>query len=147
MTVSPQTKANADENELGIATDKVCFVIVKARQFDVKEGVSDPNSGSDAPDDGYRDVLEDNPDDPVYRELHGFISNMDLEEQLNLVALAWLGRGTYDKSEWNEALTIARQEHNDRTAQYLLGPPLLGDYLEEGLSQFGRGCSDESDTR
>jgi len=147
MAVSPQTNADTDANELGIATDKVCFIIVKARQFDVKEGVSDPNSGSDAPDDGYRDVLEDNPDDPVYRELHGFISSMDREEQLKLVALAWLGRGTYDKSEWEEALATARQEHNNRTAQYLLGLPLLGDYLEEGLSQFGRGCSDESDTR
>ena len=73
--------------------------------------------------------------------------NSDIEEQINLVALAWLGRGTYDKSEWSEALKIARQEHNNRTAQYLLGLPLLGDYLEEGLSQFGRRCSDESDTR
>jgi hypothetical protein len=92
-------------------------------------------------------VLEDNPEDPVFFELKEFINGLDIEEQLNLVALAWLGRGTYDKSEWNEALAIARQEHNNRTAQYLLGLPLLGDYLEEGLSQFGKSCSDESDTR
>ena len=147
MALSPQTEADTDTLELGIATDKVCYIIVKARQFDVKEGVSDPNSGSDAPDDGYRDVLEDNPEDPVFRELVAFINGLDIEEQLNLVALAWIGRGTYDKSEWNEALKIARQEHNNRTAHYLLGLPLLGDYLEEGLSQFGRGCADESDTR
>jgi len=147
MALSPQTETDTDTLELGIAADKVCYIIVKARQFDVKEGVSDPNSGSDAPDDGYRDVLEDNPEDPVYRELAGFISALDIEEQLNLVALAWLGRGTYDKADWREALATARQEHNNRTAQYLLGLPLLGDYLEEGLSQFGRGCSDESDTR
>lgn len=133
--------------ELGIATDKVCFIVVKARQFDAKEGNADPNSGSDPPDDNFTDVLEDKPDDPVHRELTGFISSLDLEEQVNLVALAWLGRGTYDKSEWNEALSTARQEHNNRTAQYLLGLPMLGDYLEEGLSQFGRSCSDESDTR
>jgi hypothetical protein len=147
MALSPQTEADTDLPELGIATDSVCYVIVKARQFDVKEGNSDPNSGSDAIDDGFTDVLEDKPDDPVYRELVGFINGLDLEGQLNLVALAWLGRGTYDRSEWNEALATARQEHNNRTAQYLLGLPLLGDYLEEGLSQFGRSCSDESDTR
>ena len=147
MALSPQTEADTDTVELGIATDKVCFIIVKARQFDVKEGNADPNSGSDAIDDGFTDVLEDKPDDPVFRELTGFINGLDIEEQLNLVALAWLGRGTYDKSEWSEALTTARQEHNNRTAQYLLGLPLLGDYLEEGLSQFGRRCSDESDTR
>jgi Protein of unknown function (DUF3775) len=147
MPTAQEQAVDTESLELGIASDKVCYIIVKARQFDVKEGVSDPNSGSDAPDDGYRDVLEDNPEDPVYRELIQFINGLDIEEQLNLVALAWLGRGTYDKTEWNEALTIARQEHNNRTAQYLLGLPMLGDYLEEGLSQFGRSCSDESDTR
>ena len=147
MPAATQPQLDTDSLELGIATDKVCFVIVKARQFDVKEGNADPNSGSDAIDDGFTDVLEDKPDDPVFRELTGFINALDIEEQLNLVALAWVGRGTYDKSEWNEALMIARQEHNNRTAQYLLGLPLLGDYLEEGLSQFGRGCADDSDTR
>ena len=147
MAMDSEEAVDTDALELAIASDKVCYIIVKARQFDVKEGVSDPDSGSDAPDDGYRDVLEDNPDDPVFLELREFINGLDIEEQLNLVALAWLGRGTYDKSEWNEALATARQEHNKRTAQYLLGLPLLGDYLEEGLSQFGRSCSDESDTR
>jgi hypothetical protein len=147
MALSPQTEADMDTLELGIATDKVCYIIVKARQFDVKEGNADPDSGSDAIDDGFTDVLEDKPEDPVYRELTEFISGLDIEEQLNLVALAWLGRGTYDKSEWSEARRAAREEHNNRTAQYLLGLPLLGDYLEEGLSQFGRSCSDESDTR
>ncbi len=144
MAISPQTETDTAGFELAIATDKVCFIIVKARQFDVKEGNADPNSGSDPPDDNFADVLEDGPDDPVYRELTGFISNLDVEEQINLVALAWLGRGTYDKSEWSEALLTARQEHNSRTAQYLLGLPMLGDYLEEGLSQFGRSCSDDS---
>ncbi len=147
MALSQQTKADTELLELGISTDAVCYIIVNARQFDVKEGTTDPNSGSDAPDDGYRDVLEDNPKDPVYRLLTDFISGLDVEEQINLVALAWLGRGTYDKSEWSEALKLARQEHNNRTAQYLLGLPMLGDFLEEGLSQFGRSCSDETDTR
>lgn len=147
MPIAEEKAADADSQELGIATDTVCYIIAKARQFDAKEGNADPNSGSDAIDDGFTDVLEDKPEDPVYRELTGLISGLDIEEQLNLVALAWLGRGTYDKSEWGEALRIARQEHNNRTAQYLLGLPLLGDYLEEGLSQFGRSCSDVSDTR
>jgi Protein of unknown function (DUF3775) len=147
MPLASNMETDTDSLELVIATDAVCFIIVKARQFDVKEGNADPNSGSDAIDDGFTDVLEDKPDDPVYRELLQFINGLDIEEQLNLVALAWLGRGTYDKSEWTEALTVARQEHNNRTAQYLLGLPLLGDYLEEGLSQFGRSCSDETDTR
>lgn len=88
------------------------------------------------------DVLESKPNDPVHAELLLFIRALDLEEQINLVALAWVGRGTYDASEWQQALETARTEHNTRTAEYLLGLPLLGDYLEEGLAAFDLDCAD-----
>jgi hypothetical protein len=146
MPLTATPIADTEAIELGIATDKVCYIIARARQFDAKEANSDPNSGSDAVDDSFSDILEDKPDDAVQRELLKFINGLDIDEQLILVALAWLGRGTYDASEWNEAISTARSEHNNRTGQYLLGLPLLGDYLEEGLSQFGLACSDASDT-
>jgi len=125
---------------LEINPDKVCHVIAKARMFDAKEDVSDPDSGSNASDDGMADVLEDLPNDATYQELTEFIRALNEEEQVNLVALAWLGRGTYDIGEWQEALREARAQHNKRTAEYLTGLPLLGDYLEEGLAAFGKNC-------
>jgi hypothetical protein len=125
---------------LGINPEKVCHVIAKARVFDAKEDVSDPDSGSNASDDGMTDVLEDLPDDATYQELMEFIRALDEDEQVNLVALAWVGRGTYDIGEWREALREARAQHNKRTAEYLTGLPLLGDYLEEGLAAFGEDC-------
>jgi len=132
--------------ELGIAADKVRFVIVKARQFAAKEADADPDDGSNAMDDGVSDVLEDKPEeDAVRQELTSFINGLDEEEQINLVALAWLGRGTFDVEEWDEAVDTARNEHNDRTAQYLLGLPLLGDYLADGLEAFGETFDDETE--
>ncbi len=130
--------------ELGINVDKVCHIIAKARQFDAKEAISDPDSGSNATDDDMADVLEDLPvdQDATRLELVEFIRALDEDEQLNLVALAWVGRGTYDLSEWHEALQQARSEHNRRVAEYLLGLPLLGDYLEEGLAAFGENCGE-----
>ena len=130
--------------ELGINIDKVCTIIAKARQFDAKEANSDPDSGSNAFDDGMADVLEDLPtgQDATRLEIVEFIRALDEDEQINLVALAWVGRGTYDLSEWNEALREARSEHNKRVAEYLLGLPLLGDYLEEGLAAFGENCGE-----
>ena len=122
---------------LGINPDKVSHIIFKARMFDAKEEDSDPDSGSDGADDGMVDVLEDQPDDATYQELVEYIRSLDEEEQVNLVALAWIGRGTYDVSEWAEALAEARHAHNARTAEYLTGLPLLGDYLDEGLSALG----------
>src|SRR6185312_7827226 len=109
------------EPTLNLPTDKVAFIILKAREFDVKEADSDPDSGSNAADDGETDVLEDKPDDPVRRELVATINGLNEEEQIELVALAWVGRGTYDIDEWDDALETARVEHNKRTAQYLLG--------------------------
>jgi len=135
------------EPTLNLPTDKVAFIILKAREFDVKEADSDPDSGSNAADDGETDVLEDKPDDPVRRELVATINGLNEEEQIELVALAWVGRGTYDIDEWDDALETARVEHNKRTAQYLLGLPLLGDYLEEGLAAFGEGIVDDEDDR
>ena len=126
--------------ELGINSEKVCYVIAKARQFDVKEANSDPDSGSNPADDGMADVLEDTADDPAYRELVSFIRGLDEEEQTWLVALAWIGRGTFEPKELNEALQHAHDEHHKRTAEYLTGLPLLGDYLEEGLAAFGQNC-------
>ena len=45
--------------ELSISTDKVEFLIVKAREFDVKESITDPGAGSNGADDDMIDVLED----------------------------------------------------------------------------------------
>jgi Protein of unknown function (DUF3775) len=125
---------------LGINPDKVCHVIIKARTFDAKEEVSDPDSGSNATDDAGRDILEDLADDATYQELVEYIRSLDEEEQINLVALTWVGRGTYTRAEWKEALSEARAAHNARTAEYLTGMPMLGDFLEEGLAAFDESC-------
>jgi hypothetical protein len=127
---------------LGISTDKVCFIALKAREFDVKDVLTDPDDGSNASDDGMVSVLEDNPDDPVVQELVAFINSLVIDEQVDLVTLAWIGRGDGTIEDWNELRAEAARVHNNRTARYLMGLPLLSDYLQEGLSQFGRSCRD-----
>ena len=128
---------------LGINPEKVRQVITEARMFDAKEGDCDPNSGSNGADDMMADVLEDNGDDAIYQELMEYIRNLDEEEQVNLVALAWLGRGTFSVGEWKDALAEARRAHNGRTAEYLTSLPMLGDYLEEGLEAVERAEEEE----
>jgi uncharacterized protein DUF3775 len=119
---------------LTINKEKVVQLINQARMFDAKEELSDPDSGSNSADDGMVDILEDIAGDATYDELMEFVRGLDEDEQIELVALAWIGRGTYDVSEWNEAVNEARRAHNKRTAEYLTSLPKLGDYLEEGLS-------------
>jgi hypothetical protein len=132
---------------LNLPLDKVAFIILKAREYDVKEGDSDPDEGSNPTDDGNVDVLEDQADDPVREELVGAIRELNDDERMRLVALAWLGRGTYDLGEWKDAVATAKSEHSRRTAEYLLTLPLLGDYLEDGLAMFDEGIVDSDDAR
>jgi len=73
--------------ELAVSVEKVAFLIEKMREFDVKEGASDPDSGSNGADDNMIDVLDDNGDDPVVREITGFINAMTEDEQIDLVTL------------------------------------------------------------
>jgi hypothetical protein len=131
-----------DAPSLAISTDKVCFIALKAREFDVKDVLTDPDEGSNPSDDGMVSVLEDTPDDPVRQELTAFINALVFDEQVDLVTLAWIGRGDGTIEDWNELRAEAARVHNNRTARYLLGLPLLSDYLHEGLSQFGRSCGD-----
>src|SRR6185503_2490036 len=97
----------AREPHLNIPTDKLGFIILKAREYDVKESDSDPDEGSNPTDDGNTDVLMDKNDDPVREELLGAIRELNEDERLQLVALAWLGRGTYDLTEWRTAVETA----------------------------------------
>ena len=127
---------------LEISPEKVCFVIVKSREFDVKVEVDDPDSGSNPTDNGMVDVLDDMPGDSTEQELTEFIGALNETEQVNLVALTWLGRGDFTAEDFKAALDEARYARTDHTASYLLGIPLLSDYLEEGLNQLGVSCED-----
>jgi len=133
----------ADESPLTISPEKVCFVIVKAREFDAKDEVTEPDPGSNPSDDKDVEILEDHGDDPVVEELTQFIESLSEDEQIDLVALSWLGREDYSASDWPSVREEAAGQYNPRTtARYLLGTPMLGDFLEEGLSMLGYSCEE-----
>jgi hypothetical protein len=134
---------DADAPELSLSPEKLCFIIAKAREFDVKDVVTDPGDSSNATDDGMLSVLEDHRDDPVVQEITAVIRSMSEDEQIDLVALTWLGRGDGTLDDWDELRAEAARAHNQRTAQYLLGMPLLPDFLDEAAAQFGISCEGE----
>ena len=128
--------------ELSISPETVCFIIVKAREFDTKDPVSEPDPGSNAADDHMISVLEDHGDDSSEEEITAMIDALSVDEQVDLVTLAWLGRGDYAAADWDDVREEAWSARNNRTAAYLLGIPLLPDYLEEGLSLLGISCAE-----
>jgi hypothetical protein len=123
-----------------INTDKVCFVVAKSREL-LSEDVGAPRDDSNPTDDGFAVVLTDAGDRPARLELVEFIEALDADELDALVALVWIGRGDFERAEWRAALTLARERREGDTAKYLLGMPLLPDYLEEALSAFDQSCA------
>ena len=144
MSKEPRSPVPAEDEEspLTISPEKVCFIIIKAREFDAKDAVTDPDPGSNPSDDRDTAVLEDHKDDPVVEELTSLINALSVDEQVDLVALAWLGRDDYAAEDWPAVREEAAAAHNARTASYLLGMPLLGDFLEEGLSLLDYSCEE-----
>ena len=142
MANQTQEPIETGEPELTISPEKICFLIIKAREFDAKEDPSESDPGSNPSDDKDAAVLEDQPDDPVVEEITSLIESLSQDEQIDLVALAWLGREDYGAEDWPTVREEAARAYNGRTARYLLGMPQLGDFLEEGLSLLGRSCED-----
>ena len=133
---------DVDAPELAIPVRKVCFIVAKAREFDVKVAVSEPDGGSNPTDDNEIAVLQDHDDDPVREELGSLISELSIDEQIDLVTLMWLGRDDGQAADWEDVRQQAAYAHNKHTADYLCGNPLLGDHLEAGLDAIGLSCAD-----
>lgn len=126
---------------LEISPEKVAEVIVLSRVLDAKVGRWDsPGDETDG-----ETILEMRRDDPAEIQLRTFIDDMDVDEQVSLVAIAWIGRGTYEPEELQEAIDTARDEATHSAADYLLGMPLLADYLEDGLDRLGISVEDAED--
>lgn len=122
-----------------INTDKVCFVVTKSREL-LSEDVGAERDDSNATDDGFSAVLTDAGDRPARLELVEFIEGLDADERDALVALVWIGRGDFERSDWRTALKEARERRESDIAGYLLGIPLLPNYLEDALSAFDQSC-------
>ncbi len=131
---------------LEVDVDKIAFIIAKSREFEAQDAVHEEvevegMTENDIQDETFQEsltnVADDENDDATFDEVKEWIRAINDDDQCQIVALAWVGRGDFTTDDWEEAVRIATEEHNDRTAEYLLGMPLLPDYLEEGLSLFG----------
>ncbi len=129
-------------NDLALSLEQVCFVVTKARQINVKDVVTEPDPGSNPTDDGEAAVLEDHSNDASESELEGLIHVLNVDERLDLVTLAYIGRDDADLNEWNEMRAEAAQAIGSSVSRLLLDMPLLSDYLEDALAKFGVSCLD-----
>lgn len=129
---------------LDLNPETVYFIIDKAREFQIGDEVNMPEEIADVQD-WNRDTFSPYLSDPAFVELKSTIEDLEPDQQVSLVALMWVGRGDYAPDEWDKALVTAGENWNDRTAEYLIGTPLLADFLEEGLDELGIGEEEAED--
>lgn len=126
---------------LTIPISTVAWIIVKAREFDAKDMGSDAGD-IEGDEDNPLGVLADRADDPTLEELTSWIEDLTDTEKAELVALFWLGRDSGDPTDMPELIAEARRNQNRSVSKYLLGSPMLGDHLEEGLEILGYDTSE-----
>ncbi len=131
--------------DLTIDPDTVRMFVLKARAISaaISDEYEDGHDREVELSDGNTDshhhdgLAEEEEDNLTEMELRALIGDLNVDEAAELVALTWVGRGDFTGKEWAEAVAEARQRANNRTANYLLGMPMLGDWLEEGLEAIG----------
>lgn len=125
---------------LQIAVEKVCDVIINSLALNstLDEGGDDFTELPDIDD----DLEFAPPKEDGFTELRRVIDKFNVEERQHLVALAWVGRGTFTADEWDDALEEASNFDASHISEYLVNMAQLGDYLEEGLSELGFSSED-----
>lgn len=125
--------------ELTISLETVCRIIIRAREYEAQVPSVDPDDGSNGTDDDMVSVLEDGENVSIEEELESAIDDLNEDEQAELIALALIGRGSYEPGEWPDAIEAAQDEIGDASG-FLMQLPMLSAYLETGLAAFDLNC-------
>jgi hypothetical protein len=127
--------------DLSTPLDIICRIIIRARQVEAQVPGVDPENDDPVNDsDDERDVLEDELDETVVDELRTAIDDLADDQQIELLALAMVGQGTYDASEWEDALEEAGDKDSEPPVDLLMDMPTLSENLDAGLAAFDLSC-------
>tara|TARA_R110002051_G_scaffold114257_8_gene187047 strand:- start:93328 stop:93759 length:432 start_codon:yes stop_codon:yes gene_type:complete len=129
LAVTSRGKGNA----VNMAERSVRSLILRARAYDSKEQIDDFQPDPDSAELDSVESMLTGDRDPIRDEIRNWIDGLDEESQVELVALYWIGRGDFDGNDFIAAVKEAQARRSSPTAGYLLGVPMLGDYLEAGL--------------
>ncbi len=125
-----------------------CRLILRAREMEAQVPALDPDEDPDDVDDFDDDeaedqalsVLEDELNTGVEEEVRATLDDLADDQLAEALALAWVGRGTYDASEWDEAFAEASETDPESAIDEMMDMPLLAGHLEAGLAAFDYSC-------
>lgn len=127
--------------ELTVSLDTICRLIVRAREMEAQVPAIEADDEPDPTDtdDPYA-VLEDEANEAIEEEIAALLEDLGDDELADIYALALIGRGTFDASEWDEAIEAANEDDRQAVIDELQEMPLLAGYLDAGLAAFDLSC-------
>ena len=127
--------------------DTLCRIILRAREYEAQTPTDyDGNEAADNVDDTDEEtlsVLDDTINDSVEEELKAAFEDLGEDQLAEVLAFCWVGQGTYDASDWDEAIDEAQSmvaDGVDGVIDELMEQPMLASVLESGLAAFDLSC-------
>ena len=127
--------------DLTTPLETICRLIVRAREMEAQVPAIENDEEADPTDsDDEFAVLEDESNEAVEEEMFALLDDLGDDQVQEVLALAFVGRGTYDASEWADALEAAADADAEDPVDQLLEMPTLAAYLDAGLAAFDLSC-------
>ncbi len=121
--------------------ETICRLIIRAREMEAQVPTNESDDEEDPTDsDDAFAVLDDDANEAVEEEIVALLDDLGEDQVQEILALAWVGRGTYDPSEWAEALEEAADSNSEDAVDQLLDIPTLAAFLDAGLAAFDLNC-------
>jgi hypothetical protein len=132
--------------------DTLCRIILRAREYEAQTASDfDPGEDPDNVNDeqeGTLSVLDDDINDSIEEELQAAFEDLGEDQLAEVIAFCWVGQGTFDASDWEEAMEEAQNLVTDGSAGAigeLMEQPMLASVLESGLAAFELSCNGVGD--
>jgi hypothetical protein len=127
--------------------ETLCRIILRAREYEAQTASDydrdeDPDNVDDEQE-GTLSVLEDDINTSVEEELHAAFEDLGEDQLAEVIAFCWVGQGTYEAADWDEAMAEAQDLVNDGSKgaiEELMEQPMLASVLESGLAAFELSC-------
>ncbi|TZG28627.1 DUF3775 domain-containing protein [Sphingomonas montanisoli] len=127
--------------ELTVSIETVCRLIIRARELEAQVPAIETEADTDPTDsDDPFAVIEDEANEAIEEEVSSLLDDLADDELYEVLALALVGRGTFDASEWDEAIEAAGEDGTDEAVAQLMDMPMLAGYLDAGLAAFDLSC-------
>ena len=126
--------------------DTLCRIVLRAREFEAQTP-TDYDGGEaadnvDDEDEGTLSVLDDTINESVEEELKAILDDLGEDQLAEVLAFCWVGQGTYEPADWDEAMeeAMAASKDGEGPIDELLDLPMLASVLEAGMAAFELSC-------